>query len=286
MKNTKKILSNAKINLGLYITGKRNDGYHNIETLFLPVSLYDELTIERSPDIVIGCSISDIPVDERNTIFKAIKLLHKKLDINYGCEIFLNKRIPHGAGLGGGSSNAAFVLKALSALWGLDLKQEELMEIGLEIGSDVPFFIINRPSIGRGRGEILRPIFININFRILLIYPELIINTGSVYKQLKIDLTKDKKSVTFFTNLYCIEDLIALENLENHLEPIVFREYPHLKDIKDDLYNAGAVFSSMSGSGSTIFGLFNEDFDLANLKEKYSKNNQVYEVSPINLQRS
>lgn len=286
MKHIRKILSNAKINLGLYITGKRDDGYHNIETLFLPVSLYDELTIEKSSKIIISCNKAEIPVDEGNTVYKAVKLLQEKYKINYGCNIFLDKKIPPGAGLGGGSSNAAFVLKALNELWELCLNRKELSKMALDIGSDVPFFIINRPSVGRGRGEILTSFSININFKILLIYPELIINTGEVYKQVKINLTKDKKSVTFFTNFRSIEDLVALENLHNQLEPVVFREYPHLKGIKNELYNEGAVFSSMSGSGSTIFGLFDENFDLTGLKEKYSKNNQVYEVLPINIQRS
>ena len=267
----------------MYILNRRDDGFHNVETLYIPVSLYDELNIEEDEDIFLQTDNRDIPVDERNTVYKAAELLKTKFDVKYGCRIFLKKNIPYGAGLGGGSSNAAFALAGLNRLWNLNLNSDQLSEIALEIGSDVPFFLLNRPAVGKGRGEILEPVDFNLKFKALLIYPNISVNTGKVYNKVRIDLTNKEKNVTFFTKIGELQELVALKELKNHLEPIVFREYPQLKLIKNDLYNDGAVFSIMSGSGSTIFGLFNENKDLSKIKRKYAENNRVFEVKPINI---
>ncbi|MFC1724203.1 4-(cytidine 5'-diphospho)-2-C-methyl-D-erythritol kinase [candidate division KSB1 bacterium] len=283
MRKKIKLLSNAKINLGLNVLNKRDDGFHNIETLYIPVTLYDELTIEQNENIFLQTDNSDIPVDERNTVYKAAVLLKNRFKNNYGCSIFLKKHIPHGAGLGGGSSNAAFTLTGLNELWDLKLSLDELSDIALEIGSDVPFFLLNRPAIGKGRGEILEPVEFNLKFKALLIYPNTIIDTGKVYNKVKIDLTNKEKNATFFTKIGELQELDGLNALKNHLESVVFREYPQIKLLKNDLYNDGAVFSSMSGSGSTVFGLFDENTDLDSIKRKYAGTNRVFEVMPINI---
>jgi len=277
------LLSNAKINLGLYIIDKRKDGFHNIRTLFLPISLYDKITIEENEDIIIKTDKKDVPCDERNTVFKAAQLLKEKFDLKKGCLINIKKNIPIGAGLGGGSSNAAFSLVGLNRLWDLNLNEKILMELALKIGSDVPFFILNRPALGEGRGEILTEIKVRCKFRIIIVYPDISIDTENIYRKYKINLTKNKKNVIFSFKTKGLNSLNQAKRLENELETIVIKEYPHIQKIKDQLYNDGAVFSSVSGSGSSVFGLFDEKDFFESIEEKYKDFGKVFVVSPINI---
>lgn len=255
----KKYLSAAKINLGLNIISKREDGYHNIETIFYPIKLYDQLTFYEADTFEITCNDPSIPTDENNLIYKARNILSEHVGYELKIKIHLEKFIPSFAGLGGGSSNAATTLKALNEIYNLKLSLDELSRLALKIGSDVPFFIFNKPAYAEGRGEILKflPEF-SLNYKILLIVPDIKISTAWAYANFKssnkmIDLSQIK-SVNDFEKYR--------DKITNDFENIVFNNYPEMKKIKELLIDCGATFSLLSGSGSTIYGLFEPDSDL------------------------
>ncbi len=177
----------AKINLGLQIIGKRNDGYHNIHSLFFPIkSIADILTIELAQSVTLICSQElDIP-NENNIVWKAANLLKQRYNIDMGAKISLQKNIPHGAGLGGGSSDAATILKGLQLLWNIDISPQELSEIASELGSDVPFFLQDHPALIQGRGEIVHPFMFSCEWTILIVFPALYSNTSRAYAGLDI----------------------------------------------------------------------------------------------------
>ena len=179
----------AKINLYLRVLGKRNDGYHQIETLMQAIDIYDEITLERSDTIEITCDDPSLPLDESNLAFKAASALQDRFYFP-GVKIDLKKRIPSGAGLGGGSSDAAFVLRGLCRLYGLFPTPEEILEIAAGIGSDVPFFLSGGQAQVTGRGEIVRSIHLPNHYDIVVIIPPITTSTAEVYSDLRIDLTK------------------------------------------------------------------------------------------------
>ncbi|MBN2135467.1 MAG: 4-(cytidine 5'-diphospho)-2-C-methyl-D-erythritol kinase [Acidobacteria bacterium] len=248
-----KYRSYAKINLDLKILRKRDDGYHDISTIFQTISLYDELFFKESDQIIINCSNTGIPTDERNLIYKAIKLLEDESGITIGAEIELNKNIPHGGGLGGGSSNAAVTLLAINEMYSLGYSHEELTRFGALLGSDVPFFFVGGTAHGTGKGEILTPMEDIEDVQILLALPGLQISTAKAYKKVSELLTsKDRaNNITTFK-----EGKRTLRSLTNDFEKILFPEYPLLEDITNRLQILGAVKAGVTGSGSTLFGLF------------------------------
>lgn len=245
---------NAKINLGLNILNKRPDGFHNIETLFVPVYQYRdilEIVHSNKPAMVqYGLSYEGEPTD--NLCYKAYLLMEKEFHIS-PVEIHLYKQIPVGAGLGGGSADAAFTLKALNTLFNLKLSDETLSQLAVELGSDCPFFIYNRPMLASGRGEILSK-FEHIdlsNYEIHIISPQIHVSTKEAYSG--IIPHKPKESLI---------DVLSqpIENWKNLLindfEESVFAKHPELALLKDDLYKQGAIYASMSGSGSSLYGIF------------------------------
>ena len=249
--------SYAKINLGLELLRKREDGFHDIVTVFQQIDLYDEITYHRVPSsIVITSTDPDVPLDDKNLIYRSFDLFRMRHDISEGLKIYIRKNIPIGGGLGGGSSNAAVTLVAADRLWRTNLSQDQLREMAMEIGSDVPFFLQGGIALGQGRGEILTPVQWPNDYWIVLICPGIHISTSWAYSQARIALTKEEK----FTKFRSIFDSYTPHTLRtmlvNELEGVVFRRHPVLREIKEQLYQRDAFYASMSGSGSTVFGLF------------------------------
>lgn len=255
-----KIKSPAKINLGLKVVGKRSDGYHNIETIFQMVSLYDYIKLSESDTgITLYSNNKDIPLNEKNLAYKAAHLLRERSGIKKGVKIEINKNIPISAGLGGGSSNAAAALLGLNYIWELKLPREELLPIAKQIGADVPFFLSGVRAFGTGRGDELQILPVASKFYVILLNPGLSISTEWVYKNLKLELTKDGKNINikkFISKRGEIEDIRDI--LSNDLEPVVMEKYDVIGRLKELLLSAGAVGSLMSGSGSTVFGIFKD----------------------------
>ncbi len=245
---------NAKINLGLYITEKRTDGFHNLETVFFPVGWSDALEIAHSDKLCFttsGIAISGSP--ESNLVMKAYSLLQKDFDLPQ-LKIHLHKQIPFGAGLGGGSADGAFMLRMLNHRFNLNISQAKLLEYAAVLGSDCPFFILNKPVFATGRGEIMNEINLNVKgLYLLLVKPSLEVSTARAFQ----NVVPQKPAVS-------LSELINLpvqdwkSNLVNQFESSVFPQYPEIAEIKAKLYDMGAVYASMSGSGSCVFGLFNE----------------------------
>jgi 4-diphosphocytidyl-2-C-methyl-D-erythritol kinase len=249
----------AKVNLGLNILGKREDGFHELETLFQMVSWCDEIKLEcLSEGLELICNQPDIPTDDGNLVIKAARLLQAHFpDRCKGARIHLTKNIPHGAGLGGGSGNAAGVLLGLNFLWDLKLKRKDLILLASELGSDVPFFLSSPCAIGRNRGEILEPVKSSIKFYVLMIYPGFPLSTAWVYGNLKLKLTKQQNNISILKNFLLQSEFAQLgASWKNDLETIVFQEYPEIFDIKKEMLTSGAKGALLSGSGSTVFGIF------------------------------
>jgi 4-diphosphocytidyl-2-C-methyl-D-erythritol kinase len=264
----KEYFSPAKINIGLHIISKREDGYHNIETIFYPIKLFDRLIFSESNKFEIFCSDTSTPVDQNNLIYKARNILSEYVQTELNIRVELEKVIPAFAGLGGGSSNAAITLIALNEIFGLKLNQKELFEIAVKIGSDVPFFILNSPAYAEGRGEILRPLSeFQLNYKIMVVVPKIKISTAWAYSNFvsstkQIELSSIKNSQDF-------EKL--KDKITNDFETIVFPVYPELREIKNKLIEFGASFALLSGSGSSIYGLFEQNYELEIIKSHFQK---------------
>ena len=275
----------AKINLGLHIHKKREDGFHELETILQMVTWFDELQLEGTCEKVeLFCDTPEIPNDETNLVVKAARLLQKHFPGRCaGVNITLKKSIPSGAGLGGGSGNAAGVLLALNHLWDLKISRENLIALSGELGSDVPFFLISPCAIGTGKGEILEPIKNPINLYVLMIYPNLPLSTPWVYGNLKLKLTKHKNNISILTNFLMRSDFARLgAGLYNDLEPIVFKRYPEILEIKNELLRSGAGGALLSGSGSTVFGIFdNPDLAKKALARFAGKKHKVFLAKSI-----
>lgn len=253
----------AKINLYLKILSKRDDGFHELETLFQMVDLYDEIELEtRSSGIHLECDHPEVPGDESNLVSQAGRMLleafPKRKDL--GVKIRLVKNIPSGAGLGGGSGNAAGVLMGLNKLWDLKLPRRELANFASRLGSDVPFFLGSPCALGRGKGDLLTPVQLPKKFNLILIYPRFAIPTLWVYRNFKLELTKAGKNISILQKFFSHSDFPRLgPHFVNDLEPVVIQRYPVVQVMKDTLNHLGAEGSLMSGSGSAVFGIFSDN---------------------------
>jgi 4-diphosphocytidyl-2-C-methyl-D-erythritol kinase len=274
----------AKVNLGLRILGKRPDGYHEIETFFLQIDLADLLFFKRLPsrEIKFTCNWPELAEPENNLCVKACRLLEATCGCRLGLEIHLEKRIPYGAGLGGGSSNAAVVLMAVNHLFKLGLGVDQLSDLAGRLGSDVPFFLHGGLAYARGRGEILTPLDYLPGLWLLIVKPEIDVSTKWAYDNLKFGLTKSKKNTTFASLKNSLSDFDALrEACQNDMEGVVFTRYPELAVIKSRLHDAGALPVSMSGSGSAIFGIFASQHALNESLRVFGIQHQVFVARPI-----
>lgn len=247
---------NCKINLGLNIIRKRDDGFHDLETLFYPVAVTDALEVITTNEFEgLRFTSSGIEVSGENLCIKAYELITKNRNGLPGVQMHLHKSIPLGAGLGGGSADAAFALKLLNEKLSLNLSAEQLHEYALHLGSDCPFFLINKPSLATGRGEILKPVEINLStYQLIIVNPGIHINTAWAFSQIRPAVPK--KSITAI-----VQQPIETwkEELKNDFEEAVFAKHPEIKSIKEKLYDAGALYSAMSGSGSSVYGIFKKD---------------------------
>ena len=270
------LASYAKLNLGLLLLRKRLDGYHDIATVFQQIGLYDKMTFRKTDqDIQITCSNPDIPVDERNLVWKAYQAARSRFQLEYGLQVHIEKHIPAGGGLGGGSSNAATTLHAIRCFSSNAMSDADLQELAAEIGSDVSFFLIGGTAFGTGRGEKLRPIQIPVNFWVVLLFPDLHVSTAWAYQHAKIALTNEEK-LTKFSALFEQFSLHAFKGLlVNELESVVFERHPQLRTYKAQLYEKGAFYAGMSGSGSTLFGLFQRSQTAEEAVSFFSSNQDV-----------
>lgn len=265
--------SYGKINLGLDVLYKRTDGYHEINTIMQQISLFDTLTIrEIKEDIILKSNNHSLPLDSTNLVYRAWKILQEKTGINKGIQINIHKRIPIAAGLAGGSSNAAAVLKGLNELWNLNLSEKELREIGVELGADVPYCIMGGTALAEGIGEKLTPLKSLGGKLVLLANPGIGISTVDVYKKLKLQ-GKPQLDIKKIINAIENDDLKSVaDNIINVMEEVVIKEHPIILEIKRDMKSFGALNAIMSGSGSTVFGLFDDldnlSYCMSKLKEK------------------
>ena len=265
--NSIELFSHAKVNLRLDILGKRPDGYHNIRTVFQKITLGDELTIAIAKSgIEVACNNPQVPNNEGNLAFTAARALFDRYKIKDGVKIAISKQIPVAAGLGGGSSNAAATLMGINQLFGLGLSAEELMKIGKEIGADVPFFIFGKSARATGIGEILEPLPITPQLWFLLITPDIPISTAWAYNAIRRGLTNREINIIIPDCIDHLTEVITI--LSNDLEKVVIPQYPVIQTIKDELLDKGAKGSLMSGSGSTVFGIFESE---AEAKEAHTQ---------------
>jgi 4-diphosphocytidyl-2-C-methyl-D-erythritol kinase len=258
------LFANAKLNLGLNILFKREDGYHELETLMYPIPVFDKITLEpeakrKKGQVVFsssGLKIDGKPSD--NLIVKAYGLLHKKFHLP-AVRIHLEKVIPFGAGLGGGSADAAFTLKGLNQLYSLGLNNKELENYAAELGSDCAFFIKNKPALAKGRGEILEPVDIDLKaYKIVLVVPPVHISTATAYSK----VSPNRGTTPLSQSLQLPIEKWQGE-IKNDFEPSVFAYSKQIEQAKQQLIELGASYASLSGSGASVFGLFKDEIPAA-----------------------
>jgi 4-diphosphocytidyl-2-C-methyl-D-erythritol kinase len=277
-----KLRAYAKINLGLHVVGKRPDGYHDIETVFHQVDLFDEIEIHQDEEgIHFTSDAPELSSDSSNLCVRAVNLLRDITGVHAGVEITLNKRIPIGAGLGGGSTDAAAVLRGLSKMWALDITDEELSTVSASLGSDVPYFLVGGTAYATGRGEILEPLNLAIPYWILIVAPALHVSTTWAYTNLKLARGIQRDNLPNLLHAGIKNATILRERLKNELEAIVFPHYPEVRQIKEMLLNGGAELALMSGSGSSVFGFFSDETMVRMLARELSRRSRVFLTEPL-----
>jgi 4-diphosphocytidyl-2-C-methyl-D-erythritol kinase len=257
------VFPNCKINLGLTILRKREDGFHDLETVFYPIALQDGLEIiqNASPSADIELSTFGLRVEGNlsdNICVKAYQLLKKDFPQLPAVKIHLHKTIPIGAGLGGGSADGAFTLTLLNKKFSLGMSEKTLIEYALQLGSDCPFFIKNVPCYATGRGEVLEEIKLDLSaYKLVIVNPGIYINTGWAFSQVKISTGNPPLKEV-------IQNPVQKwrEALTNDFEDAVFTHHPEIKECKENLYESGALYASMSGSGSTVYGIFSKEAEI------------------------
>jgi len=261
------IKSFAKINIGLRVLKKREDGFHDLETIFYPVKLFDDISIQIQPSIskfnsvILKSNKTYIPLTKDNLCYRAIEYFFKAFYIKecYTISLYLKKNIPIGGGLGGGSSNAATLIRALINFFKIDIElyRKTILKLALSIGSDVPFFLMMKPCYAEGRGEKIQilPDF-EITYDILMVNPNLHVSTKWAFEKLNMKEGSEKESILKNVQTF---DLLYKDAYVNDFEEIIFSKFNTLKKIKHELCDMGAVYSSMSGTGATMFGFFDRE---------------------------
>lgn len=279
--------SYGKINLGLDVLRRREDGYHEVRMIMQTVGLYDVLTMKKRKDdkIKMTCNLSFLPTDERNLVYKAVKLIKDKYHIKDGVEINLSKRIPVAAGMAGGSSNCAAALKGMNQLFDLGLSIDELCEIGVTLGADVPYCIWGGTALSEGIGEKLSRVDAMPDCYILIAKPGISVSTAFVYKNLKLKELTKHPDIDGMLECLKEKDLTGIcDRLENVLETVTVMEYPIIEKVKKHLMDQGAMGALMSGSGPTIFAIFRDKKTADNALESLRSIEdikQAYLVRPI-----
>jgi 4-diphosphocytidyl-2-C-methyl-D-erythritol kinase len=273
------VKSFAKINIGLNIISKREDGFHNLETIFYPLRLYDEISIKKSNKFLFNSNNKELNKVKSNLIIKAKEELEKYFKIELPVEIYLDKTIPIGSGLGGGSSNAASTIKALIKLFNLEILPSTLLDITLRIGSDVPYFLNPVAAFAESRGEIIKSINLKLNKYLLIVNPGIHISTKWAFSL--ITPQSPIISIKSLVEKTEVEKDNLMGTAKNDFETVVFNHFPKIKEIKDKMIEFGASYSMMTGTGSTVWGIF-EDMEPAYQSELYfkCKNYFTYIESP------
>ena len=254
------LASPAKINLFLHVTGKRQDGYHELFSLMCCISIMDQIQLDFSgSEILIDCSHPGVPPDNTNLAARAAREFYAACDRSSlpGTRILINKQIPVAAGLGGGSSNAATVLKGLNEYYGTPLTPSRLSQIGLSLGADVPFFLFGRPALASGIGEHLEAFDMLKNYHVVVVFPGFAVSTAEVFGQLNLRLTNRQKKPT--KALLKNKGFIAPQHLHNDLETVTLKTSPEIEKAKKWLTDKGALGALMSGSGPSVFGLYDDE---------------------------
>ncbi|MBI5020824.1 MAG: 4-(cytidine 5'-diphospho)-2-C-methyl-D-erythritol kinase [Ignavibacteriales bacterium] len=278
----------AKINLGLRILNRREDGYHNLETIFLRVNPFDEIILTEATEISFNSNDLNLNSDSSNLCIKAARILNDHFHPNNGVKINLQKNIPIGAGMGGGSSDAAATLLGLVKLWNLKITEEELKSIALKLGSDVPYFLKPGTAHATGRGEVLEYFSLPLPYWIVILYPNVHVSTAWAYHSLESSHINHIPHPTspiplkdfLLKNIYDPHELN--QNLINDFEPIILHEHKQIGFAKLLLYSEGACFAQMSGSGSSVFGLFNDEHKAVSTAKKLQNRYKVF-ITPPNF---
>lgn len=266
----------AKINISLDIIGKRADGYHLLEMIMQSIDLYDEITIEKQKeDITIKCNKQYVPTDEKNLAYKAAKLFKERYNINDGVYIYIKKNIPVCAGLAGGSTDGATVLKIMNSLFNVNASNEELMELGLKLGADVPYCIKGGTALCEGIGEKVTELKSFKDKIIVLVKPPFGVSTRSVYQEFNIEKARNHPDTNLIIEAMEKDDLrLVCSNMKNLLENVTLRKHKILINIKEEMRYYGSIGTMMSGSGPTVFAFFDDMLKaqrcFEKMKEKYN----------------
>jgi 4-diphosphocytidyl-2-C-methyl-D-erythritol kinase len=271
----------AKINLGLDVVRRREDGYHEVRMIMQTIHLYDRLTIckTKEPGIQIRSNLSFLPVNENNLVYKAGKLLMDEFSIGEGVAVELDKRIPVAAGMAGGSTDAAAMLYGMNQLFGLNLSQKKLMERGVTIGADVPYCLMRGTALAEGIGEQLTSLPPMVKCPVLIAKPPISVSTKFVYQNLKLDENTPHPDIDRLISDIENKDLHAIAgDMGNVLETVTIPNYPEIDRIKTLMKEAGAVGAMMSGSGPTVFGLFEDEKTAKNAYRAVSRSGAAKQV--------
>lgn len=251
------VKSPAKINIGLNIVHKRDDGFHNLETIFYPLNLYDEIRFTKSDKFSFSSNDENLNKESTNLIIRATELLENEFGTPLLVDVFLNKNIPIGAGLGGGSSNAASTLTSLVKLYKIKIDNHHLSKLALILGSDVPYFLNPVPSFAESRGEVLVPVNLSIHKYILTVNPGIHVSTKWAFGLIKPKMPDLSMKSLISKSKIEIEEVMRLAS--NDFESVVFEHFPEIKRIKEKMFEFGAVNSMMTGTGSTVWAIFDDE---------------------------
>lgn len=279
----------GKINIGLDVLRKREDGYHDVKMIMQMVSLYDRIMITRTnttSDILLESNLSFLPTNDNNIVYKAAKLLKDEFAISDGLEIKLEKHIPVAAGMAGGSTDAATTLELLNTMYSLGLSKKQLMERAVKLGADIPYCILKGTALSEGIGEVLTPLKPLMPCSILIVKPPIYVSTKFVYENLKINELTSHPDIDGIVDAIEADDLYTMSHkMENVLESVTEQNYPVISSIKQLMVEQGAIASLMSGSGPTVFGIYDNE-DTVNKAATFFKINyptyRTYVTQPVN----
>ncbi len=286
--DTIRLKARAKINLGLDVVRRREDGYHEVKMVMQMLRLYDQIDIEKTQEsgILVRSNLSFLPTDERNIAYKAAKVMIDQFGLEQGVIIRIEKHIPVAAGMAGGSTDCAAVLYGMNKLFGLRLNQKKLREIGVKLGADVPYCLMRQTALSEGIGEILTPISPLQDCPILIAKPSVSVSTRHVYEHLKLDEQTMHPDIDGIVTALADGDLYGVtDRMANVLETVTIPEHPVIDEIKKQMMASGAVNALMSGSGPTVFGIFDDEEKAKKACEDMKASGlarQIYLTRPFN----
>ena len=286
--DTIRLKARAKINLGLDVVRRREDGYHEVKMVMQMLRLYDQIDIEKTREsgILVRSNLSFLPTDERNIAYKAAKVMIDQFGLEQGVIIRIEKHIPVAAGMAGGSTDCAAVLYGMNKLFGLRLNQKKLRELGVKLGADVPYCLMRQTALSEGIGEILTPISPLQDCPILIAKPSVSVSTRHVYEHLKLDEQTMHPDIDGIVTALADGDLYGVtDRMANVLETVTVPEHPVIDEIKKQMMASGAVNALMSGSGPTVFGIFDDEEKAKKACEDMKASGlarQIYLTRPFN----